>query len=233
MGEPIKPFGEDLRSYGRRHGRKLSTRQARLLSEDLPRLTIDLGAPPPASATALFPPHVRDIWLEIGFGGGEHLVWHAEHRPDVGLIGSEPFLDGVVKVVDAVQSRRLDNVRLVPDDVRPLLRWLPEACLGRAFILFPDPWPKARHRKRRLVSEQLLAMLARVMRPGSELRIATDIGDYARTVLLAMRAVPAFGWLAAAPSDWRRRGSGWPPTRYEQKALAAGRRPVYLRFERR
>ncbi len=232
MGEPSNRSG-DLRSYGRRHGRKLSPRQARLLAESLPKLAIPLEAPPPASVTALFAAPVRDVWLEIGFGGGEHLVWQAERHPDIGLIGCEPFLDGVVKVVDTVQTRGLANVRLVGDDARPLLRWLPEACLGRVFILFPDPWPKARHRKRRLVSRQLLGSLARVMKPGAELRVATDIGDYARTVLLAARAVPAFRWLAAGPSDWRERGADWPPTRYEQKALAAGRRPIYLRFARR
>ncbi len=233
MGEPGKSIGEDLRSYGRRHGRKLSPRQARLLAQDLPRLSIDFASTAPASAVDLFPGHVQDVWLEIGFGGGEHLVWQAERNPTIGMIGCEPFLDGVVKVLDAVQTRRLDNVRLVADDARPLLRWLPEASIGRAFILFPDPWPKTRHHKRRLVSAPFLTMLARIMKPGAELRIATDIGDYARTALLAVRDTPAFRWLANGPSDWRERASDWPVTRYEQKALAAGRRPVYLRFERR
>lgn len=233
MGQPGKPIGGDLRSYGRRHGRKFSPRQERLLAEHLPRMSIDIGGPPPTPATRLFSAPVQDVWLEIGFGGGEHLVWQAERNPDVGLIGCEPFLDGVVKVIDAAQARRLENMRLYPDDARPLLRWLPEKSIGRVFILFPDPWPKARHHKRRLVSPQLLNLLAALMKPGAELRIATDIGDYARTVLLAARDVPEFEWLANRPADWRDRPGDWPQTRYEQKALAAGRRATYLRFRRR
>lgn len=225
------PSGEDIRTYGRRHGRKLSPRQERLLAEELPRLAIDITSPAQAAAD-LFPAEVHDVWLEIGFGGGEHLVWQAEHNPDIGIIGCEPFLDGVVKVVDAVQARGLGNVRLFPDDARQLLRWLPKASVGRAFILFPDPWPKSRHHKRRLVSAPFLRMLARVMRPGAELRIATDIGDYARTTLIAARATPAFRWMATGPADWRERPHDWPSTRYEQKARAAGRRPIYLRFVR-
>lgn len=232
MGEPQKAPSEDIRTYGRRHGRKLSPRQQRLLAEELPRLAIDVTSPPAAVAKDLFPGEVRDVWLEIGFGGGEHLIWQAEQNPDVGLIGCEPFLDGIVKAVDAIQVRGLSNVRLFPDDARHLLRWLPEASIGRVFILFPDPWPKTRHRKRRLVSAPFLGMLARIMKPGAELRIATDIGDYARTTLLAVRATPAFRWLASGPSDWRQRTPDWPPTRYENKAQAAGRHPVYLRFVR-
>lgn len=232
MDEPHKAPAEDIRSYGRRHGRKLSPRQERLLAEELPRLAIDLATPPPSAGADLFPADVRDVWLEIGFGGGEHLIWQAEHNPDVGIIGCEPFLDGVVKVVDAVQTRGLSNLRLFPDDARHLLRWLPDASVGRAFILFPDPWPKSRHHKRRLVSAPFLSSLARIMRLGAELRIATDIGDYARTTLIAARATPEFQWQVSGPSDWRERTHDWPPTRYEQKARAAGRHPIYLRFTR-
>lgn len=232
MDQSGKPFGEDLRSYGRRRGRKFSPRQERLLAEELPRLAIDTDRPKPTSAADLFSSRVRDVWLEIGFGGGEHLNWQAQQNPDVGLIGCEPFLDGVVKVLNSVHDGRLENVRLFADDARPLLRWLPQSSIGRVFILFPDPWPKARHRKRRLVSPPLLGLLARIMKPGSELRIATDIGDYARTVLLAARVAPTFRWLANRPSDWRERPPDWPQTRYEQKALAASRKPVFLRFQR-
>ena len=232
MAEPEKAPIQPIRTFGRRHGRRLSSRQQRLLAEELPRLEVDVNAPPPRAATDLFPPGIRDVWLEIGFGGGEHLIWQAEQHPDVGIIGCEPYLDGVVKVVDAVLARGLSNVRVFPNDARNVLEWLPEASLGRVFILFPDPWPKTRHRKRRLVSAPFLRTLARVMKPGAELRIATDIGDYARTTLLAVRATPAFRWLASGPSDWRNRTADWPATRYEEKALAAGRRPIYLRFER-
>lgn len=224
--------GHELRSFGRRRGRKLSPRQAVLLRDVLPRVAIDLGAPPPAALTAFFaePPH--DVWLEIGFGGGEHLLWQAEHNPGVGLIGCEPFLDGVVKALSGIEHQGLRNVRLLPDDVRPLLRWLPEASLGRVFILFPDPWPKKRHVKRRLLSGPLLDLLARAMRPGAELRVATDIGDYARTLLIAVRAHGAFYWTAKSPADWRERGADWPLTRYEQKALREGRRRYFFFFRR-
>ena len=125
------------------------------------------------------------MWLEIGFGGGEHLIWQAKANAQVGLIGCEPFRDGIVKALGAIEAEKIGNVRLHAEDARPVLRWLPKASIGRTFILFPDPWPKKRHHKRRLVSEATLAQLARVMRPGAELRIATDIGDYARWILEA------------------------------------------------
>ncbi len=232
MGGPEAPDGHELRSFGRRHGRKFSASQERLLAEDLPRVAIDLNTAAPSQASGLFGAPVREVWLEIGFGGGEHLIWQAESHPDVGLIGCEPYLDGVVKVLAAVQSRKLDRIRLHADDARPLLRWLPESSISRAFVLFPDPWPKARHHKRRLISPAMVDALARVIRPGGQLRIATDIGDYARTALLAMVGSPDFHWLAGSPADWRVRPADWPQTRYEQKAAAAGRRCYYLRFER-
>jgi tRNA (guanine-N7-)-methyltransferase len=232
MGGSEAPDGHELRSFGRRHGRKFSASQERLLAEDLPRVAIDLNTAAPGQASGLFGTPVREVWLEIGFGGGEHLIWQAESHPDVGLIGCEPYLDGVVKVLAAVQSRKLDRIRLHADDARPLLRWLPESSISRAFVLFPDPWPKARHHKRRLISPAMVDALARVIRPGGQLRIATDIGDYARTALLAMVGSPDFHWLAGSPADWRVRPADWPQTRYEQKAAAAGRRCYYLRFER-
>lgn len=233
MSEPPTPTDRELRSFGRRHGRKFSAAQDRLLTEDLPRLAVDLGATVPVPLAGLFASPVRDVWLEIGFGGGEHLLWQAQHHPNVGIIGCEPYLDGVVKVLSAIQSKKLDSVRLHTDDARPLLRWLPPASLSRAFILFPDPWPKARHRKRRLVSPSLVASLARVMMSGAELRLATDIGDYARTALQALCASPEFFWRASSPEDWRIRPEDWPSTRYEAKAVAAGRRCIYLTFVRR
>lgn len=228
----------ELRSFGRRRGRKLSPRQDRLMHDLLPRLSIDPRAPPPASLARIFAGAVEDVWLEIGFGGGEHLLWQAGAKPGVGMIGCEPFLDGVVKVLSAIDAAAatppgLRNVRLLADDARPLLRWLPERSIGRAFILFPDPWPKARHQKRRLVSVATLAGLARVLRPGAELRLATDIGDYARAMLLAVRQEGSFDWTARTASDWRHRPADWPATRYEAKAIAAGRLCSYLRFVRR
>jgi tRNA (guanine-N7-)-methyltransferase len=172
------------------------------------------------------------VWLEIGFGGGEHLLWQARHNPNIGLIGCEPFEDGIVKVLGAVEQEELGNVRLYPDDARPLLRWLSGASLGRVFVLFPDPWPKKRQQKRRLVSEGTLRELARVMRPGAELRIATDIGSYVSWILQAAAEQGQFHWTAQCAADWRARGADWPETRYEQKALREGRRSAYFRFRR-
>jgi tRNA (guanine-N7-)-methyltransferase len=222
----------ELRSYGRRRGRAPSARQAALWRDVLPRVALDLSHPPPARPGDLFAPPVEEVWLEIGFGGGEHLLWQARHNPGVGLIGCEPFQDGVIKVLSAIEEERLGNVRLYADDARLLLRWLPGASIARTFILFPDPWPKKRHHKRRLVSAATLGELARVMRPGAELRIATDDGEYVRWMLLALGEQRNFSWAAAGPADWRERPSDWPPTRYEQKALREGRRCTYFRFRR-
>jgi tRNA (guanine-N7-)-methyltransferase len=223
---------QDLRSYGRRRGRKLSPRQERLIREILPRVSPRLADAPPRDPALLFAPPVREVWFEIGFGGGEHLLWQAHHHADIGFLGAEPFEDGVVKVLAEIEDQHRTNVKIHADDARDLLRWLPPACLGRVFILFPDPWPKRRHLKRRLVNARLLSLLARVMRPGAELRIATDIGDYARTILTALQASDAFEWVARSPADWRERPADWPATRYEKKAHREGRRCYYLRFDR-
>jgi tRNA (guanine-N7-)-methyltransferase len=208
----------------------LSARQASLLEAALPRLALDLTTAHPTALSALFSARVAQLWLEIGFGGAEHLIWQARHNPHVGLIGCEVFADGIVKAVSAIEEQALGNVRLYPEDARDLLRWLPEASLSRVFILFPDPWPKKRHVKRRLVTRALLDLLARAMAPGAELRIATDIGDYARTILLAARGHPALAWQASGPQDWRERRPDWPQTRYEAKARGDGRRCYFFRF---
>jgi tRNA (guanine-N7-)-methyltransferase len=214
----------DLRSYGRRRGRARSRRQQDLWLRVLPQVAF---APETLSQHA-----ASETWLEIGFGGGEHLVWQATHHPHTRFVGCEPFEDGVVKVLDAIESRDITNIRLWPDDARPLLRALPAASIGRVFILFPDPWPKARHQKRRLVSPETIEELARVMRPRAELRIGTDIGSYAAAILQAVQGHRAFIWACESPSDWRLRPEDWPGTRYEAKALAAGRRCYYFRFRR-
>jgi len=221
-----------LRSYGRRKGKPLSARKEALLAELLPRLRLDLGTPAPASLSALFAVTVRDVWLEIGFGSGEHLLWQAERHPEAGILGCEPFQDGVVKVLAAIAERDGGNIRVHADDARPLIKQLPAASVARAFILFPDPWPKRRHWKRRLVSEATLAELARIMRPAAELRIATDIAAYAEWILLAVRRQGSFHWTAETAADWRQRGNDWPATRYEAKALRAGQPCSYFRFRR-
>lgn len=222
----------ELRSFGRRRGRALSARQQHLLDDVLPKLALPLDGAAPEPLGHLFPHAPPDVWLEIGFGGGEHLIWQARANPDVGLIGCEVFEEGVVKVLSAVDTHGLSNVRVSNDDARAVLRWLAPASLARAFILFPDPWPKRKHVKRRLINPALLDELARAMRSGAELRIATDIGDYLRTILMAFRSRTDFQWLADAPDDWRVRGDDWPQTRYEAKAVREGRRRYFLRFQR-
>jgi tRNA (guanine-N7-)-methyltransferase len=223
--------GADLRSFGRRRGRKLSARQQHLLDEVLPRVDIPLGEPQ-VNLADLFAEPVAEVWLEIGFGGGEHLVAQAEGNPSVGLIGCEVFEEGMVKVLSAIHAADLKNIRVCSEDARALLRHLPPASLNKVFILFPDPWPKKRHVKRRLVNRGLLQELARVLAPGAELRIATDIGDYLRTILASFRGNPDFAWQAKGAVDWREQGPDWPKTRYQAKALREGRRCYFLRFLR-
>ncbi len=233
--DPVHPADDDddlrheLRSFGRRRGRVLSGRQKRLWDEVLPRVAIDLTVP---AQLPLFALDRADVWLEIGFGGGEHLIWQAAHNPRVGIIGCEPFEDGVVKVLTAIEDQALGNICVHADDARDVLRWLPDASIARAFVLFPDPWPKRKHLKRRLVNAHLLQLLARVIRPGGELRLGTDIADYARTMLMAMQHVPAFRWTATGPDGWRVRPTDWPQTRYEDKAVREGRVSSYLLFAR-
>ena len=209
------------RLFGRRKGHALSPRQTRLIEELLPRLKFD-------------PEVVRSesTWLEIGFGGGEHLIAVAEANPDVTVVGCEPFVNGVASLLGVVSDKGLANIRVHPDDVRDILHTISPGMLQRTFILFPDPWPKRRHVKRRLINASFLKQLAVAMAPGSELRVATDIGDYARTILVAVRTVPQFSWQAREACDWRERPHDWIETRYETKALAAGRRCYYFRFLR-
>jgi tRNA (guanine-N7-)-methyltransferase len=221
-----------LRSYGRRKGKRLSPRKERLVADLLPRLRPDLEHSPPDDLRLLFPVSVREVWLEIGFGSGEHLLWQAEHHPDVGIIGCEPFINGVAALLGGIEDRGLETVRIHDGDARDVLAWLPDQSIARVFILFPDPWPKARQMKRRLVSPELVQSLTRVIRPGGELRFASDDTGYAGEALLAVQQSGAFTWQARRADDWRIRPDDWPETRYERKALS-GRKPVYLKWERR
>jgi len=221
-----------LRSYGRRKGKPLSPRKARLMEELLPRLRPHLEQPAPADLTTLFPVPVREVWLEIGFGSGEHLLWQAERNPDIGFIGCEPFINGVAALLGGIEDRGLETIRIHDGDAREVLHWLPDASIARAFILFPDPWPKKRQLKRRLVTPETVRGLARVIAPGGELRFASDDADYAGEALRAVKQSGAFRWLAANPADWRDRPADWPETRYERKALSEGRKPVYLSWQR-
>jgi tRNA (guanine-N7-)-methyltransferase len=221
-----------LRSYGRRKGKPLSARKERLTGELLPRLRLNLKEPAPRKLTDLFPVPVREVWLEIGFGSGEHLLWQAEQHPGIGFIGCEPFVNGMATLLGAIETRSIEAIRVHDGDARDVLAWLPDNSLARIFILFPDPWPKKRQQKRRLISKETVSALARVLRAGGELRFASDSGDYAAQTLFLMENSGAFTWRAERAADWRERPSDWPETRYERKALAEGRRCVYLSFRR-
>jgi tRNA (guanine-N7-)-methyltransferase len=217
---------------GRRIGRPLTPRRQALMAGLLPRLRVGLPGQR-LDPFALFPARPREVWLEIGFGSGEHLAEQAQRHPDVGVIGCEVFVNGVAALLDQIDRRGLANVRIFDDDARLLLPALPEACLARAFLLFPDPWPKTRHAKRRFVGAGNLALLARLLADGAEFRIATDDAGYVRWVLQQMAGFPDFAWRANGPADWRDPPAGWLETRYQRKAQAAARRPVFLCFERR
>jgi len=219
--------------YGRRRGRKLRPGQQALRDRLLPALRVDLPEAGPLAVAALFARPIEAVWLEVGFGAGEHLAAQAAAHPECGFIGCEVFENGVVKLLGEVKRRGLDNIRLFLDDARLLIAALPEASLARVFILFPDPWPKQRHHKRRIIAPATLDALARAMSDGAELRLATDDRDYLRWMLAHAIGHPDFEWLARGPADWRERPADWPQTRYEQKAIAAGRQPAFLRFRRR
>ncbi len=229
-----------LRSFGRRHGRKLRDAQQALLDDLLPQVMVDMAADPaagPLDPAGLFGkpaggPAPR-LWLEIGFGGGEHLCAQAAAHPDICLIGCEPFMNGVVSALQQIRHDGLTNIRLHADDARPLMDRLPAGSVERVFILFPDPWPKARHNKRRFIQRDNLDRVARLLPPGGELRIASDHMDYVRWILREMAWHPAFEWQVEGPDDWRRRPADWPETRYERKARAEGIEPVFLRYRRR
>ncbi|MEO1194199.1 MAG: tRNA (guanosine(46)-N7)-methyltransferase TrmB [Pseudomonadota bacterium] len=227
--------GKDRRRllHGRRQGRPLRASQKQLLDQEFDRLTIALPASPGTlDPTALFTPKRQEIWLEIGFGGGEHLAWQIQNNPTVGLLGAEIFLNGIAKALAALAPTERERLRLHCADARDLLEALAPASLTRVFILFPDPWPKSRHQKRRIIQPDNVAELARVLKPGGELRLATDVADYAAWMLACLDREPAFRWTATSADDWRRRPGDWPATRYEDKGREAGRPPTFLRWLR-
>ncbi len=234
--EPTHPKGAPWRNfYGRRHGKTLRPAQQRYLDEDLERLSpgpVDWEANPdrdPLDLPGLF--GARPLWLEIGFGGGEHLVHQASLNPDVGFIGCEPFINGVAMLLGKIREAGLDNLRIHPGDARDLFDVLPDRSVAKAFLLYPDPWPKKKHHRRRFVTPEHLEPLARVMAPGAELRIATDIPDYVRQSLIEVPKA-GFRWTAEGPADWRVPWPDWHRTRYEAKAVREGRVPQYLTFVR-
>ncbi|HXQ50292.1 MAG TPA: tRNA (guanosine(46)-N7)-methyltransferase TrmB [Stellaceae bacterium] len=219
--------------YGRRRGRALRSGQRQHLETTLPLLSFALPAQGAFDPRALFAAPVAAIWLELGFGGGEHLAAQAEAFPEIGFIGAEVYANGVAKCLAEIERRQLANIRILMNDARPLVAALAEGSVARVFVLFPDPWPKERHKKRRLVARGFLDDVARAMADEGELRLATDDRDYAQAMLDLAGAHADFRPLAGVLRDRRDLPADWPPTRYEHKAIAAGRKPVYLRFLRR
>ena len=221
--------------YGRLKGKTLKKSQKTYLDEDLARLSpgpVGWDENPgriPLDLEGLF--GGRPVWLEVGFGGGEHMVHQAAANPDVGIIGAEPYINGVAMLLGKIRRAGVENLAVHPGDARDLMDVLPDNSISRAFLLYPDPWPKARHHRRRFVTQEHLVPLARVLKPGAIFRVATDIPDYVRQTL---EEVPraGFEWLAERPSDWRAPWGDWISTRYEQKALREGRVPHYLTFRR-
>ncbi len=219
--------------YGRKRGRKLRPGQQALYDRMLPRLRVALPAPPARlDVPPLFDQRLAKFWIEIGFGGGEHLAFQAATRPEVGFIGCEPFVNGLVGLFAQIRDQKLSNIRVFDDDARLLLAALPESSISRVFILFPDPWPKKRHHKRRIVSPAILDRLAACLEDNAELRFASDDALYVRWTLAHVIKNGAFSWLARQPRDWRERPADWPQTRYEAKAVEAGKACYFLRFSR-
>lgn len=218
--------------FGRRKGHPLRARQVELFASLLPRLALDLSAPAPPVLAALFTVPVDGVRLEIGFGGAEHLIAQAQSHPGVGFIGCEPFVNGMAKALVAIDDLKLVNIRLHHGDAVELLAWLPAGSLARVDLLYPDPWPKRRHWKRRFVSEANVAALGRILRPGGEFRFATDWSNYAEWTLLRLIRSHDFVWSAERADDWRKPWPGFSRTRYEEKAVREGRAPTYLVFRR-
>jgi tRNA (guanine-N7-)-methyltransferase len=202
------------------------------MAEVLPKLGLDLTRPAPADLRTLFPVPVGAVRLEIGFGGGEHFLHEAKNAPRTGFLGCEPYQNGMAKALAAIEAEDLRNIRLHYGDALGLIEWLPESSLARVDILYPDPWPKRRHWKRRFVSAARAARLARLLLPDGELRFATDVASYAEWALLRLLRAPRLVWTAERADDWRKPWPGFPGTRYEAKAIAAGAHPTYLTFQR-
>ena len=221
------------RFYGRRRTRSLRQKEKDLMKTFLPEIEIV----PSSDGTFLdlstyFGKSTQQFCLEVGFGKGEHLLWQAQNIEDVGFIGAEPFLNGVASLLSKIKEKNINNIRIFPDTVSQILHSLPSQSINKVFVLFPDPWPKSRHQKRRLINIETLDIFARIMTDDAELRLATDDAEYASWMLRLGLSHKSFEWTALRPDDWRIRPSDWPLTRYEEKNRSGGLGPVYLRFVR-
>ena len=218
--------------FGRRKGKPLRERQAEGMATLLPALKLDLEAEAPNDLAELFPVEINTRRLEIGFGGGEHLIHRAQENPETGFIGVEPFVNSMAKLLSRVEELELKNVRVYDDDATQVLDWMPETSLDRIDLLYPDPWPKRKHWKRRFVSQVNLDRFHRVLKPGGLFCFASDIDTYVNWTLIHCRAHGGFEWTAEQASDWLTPFAGWPGTRYENKARREGRSSAYLTFRR-
>jgi tRNA (guanine-N7-)-methyltransferase len=218
--------------FGRRKGKPLREHQAERLSTLLPEFLIDLSVPPPVPPARLFPIETSRLRLEIGFGGGEHLIHRALEQHDTGFIGVEPFVNSMQKLLASVERSGVRNVRVYNDDATQLLDWLPEACLDQIDLIYPDPWPKRKHWKRRFVSKVNLDRFHRVLKPEALFCFASDIDTYVNWTLLHCHDHGGFEWVAENAADWLTPYDGWPSTRYEAKARREGRSSAYLTFRR-
>jgi len=231
MSEVLKTCNGGV--FGRRKGHKLRTQQKALMENLLPRLKIDLEKyEEKIEPYSLFSCNIKEVWLEIGFGAGEHTAWQAKQNPNVGFIACEPFLNGVARLLKSVSAENLHNIRIFPDDALTLIKHLPKGTIDRLFILFPDPWPKSRHKKRRMITLENIANFADILADNGVLRFSTDHLEYARWTLLIMLKQKWFYWTAEKSSDWQIRPADWPLTRYEQKALKDNKKPIFLQFKR-
>ncbi len=228
-----RPRSDLSRWYGRRRGRKLRKGHQNLLDTLLPRLRLLPPEDGHLDLYSLFPKPPEDIWLEVGFGAGEHLAAQARAHPGIGFIGCEPFVNGVATLLASIKGEGISNIRIYDDDARLLFDCLPDACFGRVFILFSDPWPKKRHHRRRFIGPETLGNLARLMKDGAELRFASDDENYVAWTLEQFTRHSCFAWTARRPHDWRQRPHDGFETRYETKALGRGAACIYLRFVRR
>jgi tRNA (guanine-N7-)-methyltransferase len=218
--------------FGRRKGPRLRTHQSDLIADLLPRLALSLEHPMPAGGAEIFGRRIDALRVEIGFGGGEHLVAEALAHPETGFIGCEPYVNGMAKALALIEQHAPDNIRLFAGDAAELLAWMPAAALARIDLIHPDPWPKRRHWKRRFVQEATVATMARVLRPGGEFRFVCDIDDYCAWTLMHLLRAPHFRWTAESADDWRQPWPGYTLTRYGAKAHREGRRASYLIFRR-
>jgi len=218
--------------FGRRKGHRLRAHQADLIEHLLPRLALDIGRPSPPDLAGLFDPLADAVRLEIGFGGGEHLIAEALASPNTGFIGCEPYVNGMAKILTQIEARSIGNIRLFAGDATELLAWTPPLALTRIDLIHPDPWPKRRHWKRRFVQDSTVAAMARVLKPGGEFRFVSDIDDYCAWTLAHLSHSPDFIWTAERASDWRQPWADYTVTRYGAKAEREGRRAAYLRFRK-